>query len=413
MAELFKALTVSEAREVLAAHLPEGRRAEKVPLLDSLGRILAAAVKAAEDVPGFDRSTMDGFAVRARDTYGATESLPAYLDLAGEVLMGERPPGETGAGQACRIATGGMLPPGADAVVMVEYTEDLDGRTIGVTRPVAPGENVVKKGEDISAGMVALPGGHRIRPQDLGLLAAVGCTEAEVAAPLKVGIISTGDELVDPSLTPEPGQVRDINSYALHGAVRSGGGLPVLYGIVRDEYEELKDVLEQAISANDLVLISGGSSVGVRDVAARVIDSLGRPGVLFHGIAVKPGKPTVGAVVEGKPVFGLPGHPASAMVVFELLVAPLLRRGDYADAGCEGLPGFPVRALITRNLRSAAGREDFIRVRLCIKEGKIFAEPVLGKSGLISTMVRAGGLARIPAGKEGVEAGEEVEVKLF
>lgn len=413
MTELFKALTVSAARETLAAYCPRTRRSEKVPLLESLGRILAAEVWAAEDVPGFDRSTMDGFSVRACDTYGATESMPAYLDVTGDIAMGLQPFQTVRAGQACRIATGGMLPPGADAVVMVEYTEYLDSRTIGVTGPVAPGENVVRKGEDIVSGALALPAGHRIRPQDLGFLAAVGVTAVPVDVPLRVGIISSGDELVEPEEVPGPGQVRDINSYALHGAVTICGGSPRLYGIVRDDYEAMKSVLERALAENDMALLSGGSSVGVRDVAARVIDALGKPGVLFHGIAVKPGKPTIGAMVGEKPVFGLPGHPASAMVAFDLLVAPLLRQAMVPGGGKDAFMEYPLRAVITRNLRSAAGREDFIRVKLCQKEGKLYAEPVLGKSGLISTMVRADGLARIAAGKEGVEAGEEVEVKLF
>jgi len=412
VAELFQALTVNEARAVLARHMPERRPAARVALPESLGRPLAAPAPADGDVPGFDRSTMDGYAVRARDTYGATEGMPAYLDVTGEALMGQEPRGEVGIGQAWRIATGGMLPSGADAVMMVEYTEELDDRTIGVTRPVAPGENVVRRGEDIAAGEVALPAGHRIRPQDMGFLAAAGVTGVEVVTPVKVGIISTGDELVGPEENPDPGQVRDINSYALYGAVEACGGAPRLYGIVGDDYEELKGVLERVLGENDLALLSGGSSVGARDVAARVIDSLGKPGVLFHGISIKPGKPTVGAVVGGKPVFGLPGHPVSALVVFDLLVAPLVRDSGYPPPGAA--PGeFPLRAVITRNLRSAAGREDFIRVRLSLWDGRLYADPVLGKSGLISTMVKAAGLARIPAGKEGVEAGETVEVKMF
>lgn len=412
MAELFKALTIPEARAALACQLA-GLRTEKVPLLESLGRRLALEVRAAEEVPGFDRSTMDGYAVRARDTFGASEGLPSYVDVCGEVLMGRQPAGEVGAGQAFRIATGGMLPPGADAVVMVEYTEELDAKTIGVTRPVAPGENVVRRGEDVGAGEVVLAAGHRIRPQDLGLLAAVGVTGVEVVLPIRVGIVSTGDELVNPAEVPGPGQVRDINSYALFGAVAESGGVPRLYGIVRDDFKCLKDTLEQALEENEMVLLSGGSSVGTRDIAFKVIESLGEPGVLFHGISVKPGKPTVGAVVGNKPVFGLPGHPASAMVVFELLVAPLLRTGGYPTGPAARLFEFPIRAVINRNLRSAAGREDFIRVKLRVREGQLTADPVLGKSGLISTMVKADGLARIPSGKEGVEAGEVVEVKLF
>lgn len=413
MAELFKALTVEEARATLARHLLDQRPKEKMPLLESLGRRLAAEVRAAGDVPGFDRSTMDGYAVRARDTYGATEGMPSYVDVSGEVLMGQEPRDEVRVGQVWSIATGGMLPPGADAVVMVEYTEELDDRTIGITRPVAPGENVVRRGEDIAAGEVALPAGHRIRPQDLGMLSSVGVNEVEVAPPIRVGIISTGDELVAPEENPAPGQVRDINSYALYGAVAACGGEPRLYGIVRDSCEELKSTLEQALGENDMVLLSGGSSVGTRDVASKVIDSMGEPGVLFHGISVKPGKPTVGAIVRGKPVFGLPGHPASAMVVFELMVAPLVRSGGYPTDGEKAFMEFPLRAVITRNLRSAAGREDFIRVKLSSRDGQLYADPVLGKSGLIATMVKADGLARIPSGKEGVEAGEIVEVKLF
>lgn len=411
MAELFKVLTLEEARAALARYLPDQRSGVKVPLLDSLGRRLVVEARAAGDVPGFDRSTVDGYAVRAKDTYGATEGLPSYVEVRGEVLMGHEPLDKIETGHAVRIATGGMLPPGADAVVMVEYTEELDSFTVGVTRPVAPGENVVRRGEDITAGDVVLPAGHRIRPQDLGVLSAIGITEVEVAAAVRVGIISTGDELVDPGESPVCGQVRDINSYTLYGAAAACGGEPRLYGIVRDDHNELKRALKQALEESDMVLISGGSSVGARDVASSVIDSIDQPGVVFHGLSIKPGKPTVGAVVCGKPVFGLPGHPASAMVVFELMVAPLIRSGCYSDQDL--IMEFPLRAIITRNLRSAAGREDFVRVKLFCRDGQLFAEPVLGKSGLITTMVKADGLARIPFGKEGVEAGETLEVKLF
>ncbi|MFA4884955.1 MAG: gephyrin-like molybdotransferase Glp [Desulfotomaculaceae bacterium] len=413
MAELFNVLTVEEARAAIARYLPDKWPSVKVPILQSLGRRLALEVRAVDDVPGFDRSTMDGFAVRAKDSYGATEGMPSYVDISGEVMIGRRPEGEIRAGQAYHIPTGGMLPPGADAVVMVEYTEELDSSTIGIIKPVAPGENVVRRGDDIAAGEIALPAGHLIRPQDLGMLSSIGVTEVEVAISVKVGIVSTGDELVDPGDVPSSGQVRDINSHALYGAVTACGGEPHLYGIIVDNYGKLKDALEIALEENHMVLLSGGSSVGTRDVASKVIDSAGKPGVLFHGIAVSPGKPTVGAILGGKPVFGLPGHPASAMVIFDLMVAPLVRTGGYPANEEESAMEFPLRVVMTRNIRSAAGREDFIRVKLFHRDGQFFAEPVLGKSGLISTMVRADGLARIPAGKEGVEAGETVEVKLF
>lgn len=410
MKELFWAVTVEEAREKISKHIKHYPGTEEVPLLSALGRCLARDVVAAEDVPGFDRSTVDGYALRARDTFGASEGLPAYLEVSGEVLMGRSPGGAVGPGRAYKIATGGMLPPGADAVVMVEHTEELGAGTIGVTRPVAPGENVIRRGEDIAAGSVVLPAGHVLRPQDLGVLAAVGVTAVEVRLPWRVGIISTGDELVAPEEVPAPGQVRDINSYSLYGAVKACGGEPHLYGIVRDDLEEMRACLARALGETDMVLLSGGSSVGARDVALEAIAGLGEPGVLFHGLSLKPGKPTIGAVVNGKPVFGLPGHPASALVVFELLVAPLIRWGRYPAEN----PGeFPIRARLTRNLPSAPGREDFVRVKLKVEGGVLCAEPVLGKSGLISTMVKADGLARIPAAKEGVEAGEWVEVKIY
>ena len=409
MGELFQARTVAEARNLLAGHLGGGLPVEEVDLLAGLGRRLARDVTAGEAVPGFDRSTMDGFAVRARDTFGASESLPAYLDVTGEIFMGQDAGGGPATHEAWRIPTGGMLPPGTDAVVMVEYTEELDDRTIGVTRPVAPGENIVHRGEDVAAGDVVLGAGQIIRAQDLGLLAAVGVTRVEVAGRLKVAIISTGDEVVPPDQEPGPGQVRDINSYALYGQVLAAGGEPRLYGIAQDEFAALQEQVQRALQECGLVLISGGSSVGTRDVAARVMDSLGSPGVLFHGISIKPGKPTIGAVVNGRPVFGLPGHPVSAMVVFDLLVAPLVRDGVYRNSPLE----FPVRATITRSLRSAAGREDYIRVRLLPGDTILLADPVLGKSGLIATMTKAHGLAYIPSEKEGVEAGEQVAVKLF
>lgn len=413
MAELFKALTVEEARHTIARHLDAVGIKRTVPISGALGRIIVEDVTAPEDVPGFNRSTMDGFAVMARDTFGATESLPAYLDVDGEIFMGREAREPLASGRAWRIPTGGMLPPGADAVVMVEHTEELDSRTIGVTRPVAPGDNIVRKGEDVAAGSTVLNRGRLIRPQDLGVLSAMGINSLEVIEPFRVAIISTGDEVVGPEERPAPGQVRDINSYALYGLAQQCGARPEIVGIIKDDFRTLKDAMEQALARSDMVLLSGGSSVGTRDVSCRVIETLGEPGILFHGISIKPGKPTIGAVLNGKPVFGLPGHPVSAMVVFMLLVEPLLKLGRYPEGNKELRLEFPVQAKINRNIRSAAGREDFLRVNLKADGGELVAEPVLGKSGLIATMVRADGLARIPVEKEGVEAGEWVWVRLF
>lgn len=411
--ELFKAFTVLESCREIARHMVLPRRKKTVPLLEALGFRLYDDVRAPGDVPGFNRSTMDGFAVRARDTFGATESLPAYLDVAGEILMGQYVRDSVRPGQAWSIPTGGMLPEGCDAVVMVEYTEELDQKTIGVTRPVAPGDNMVSRGEDISAGELMISRGQVIRPQELGVLASAGMTAVEVEETLRVAIISTGDEVVDPAWEPDPGQVRDINSYTLYGLTKKAGGVPSLSGIVGDDSRRLKEAMEAELAKCDIILLSGGSSVGTRDVSAGVIESLGEPGILFHGISIKPGKPTIGAVVEGKPVFGLPGHPVSAMVVFSLLVEPLIRSGRYPLNEEEFLLDFPVTARITRNLRSAAGREDFVRVTLRQQDGQLLADPVLGKSGLIATMSKAAGLARIPPDREGVEAGDLVRIKLI
>ncbi len=411
--ELFNALTVLESCREISRHVRMPRRKMTLGLVQSLGFRLYDDIKAPEDVPGFSRSTMDGFAVRARDTFGATESMPAYLDVSGEVLMGQDVRHSTGPGQAWRIPTGGMLPEGCDAVVMVEHTEELDGRTIGVTRPVAPGENIVGRGEDTVAGELMIPRGQIIRPQELGVLASVGITSVEVEKPLRVSIVSTGDEVVDPSSKPRPGQIRDVNSYTLYGLAARAGAAPAVCGVVGDDSRRLRQVMEDCLVESDIILLSGGSSVGTKDVSAGVIESLGSPGILFHGISIKPGKPTIGAVVGGKPVLGLPGHPVSAMVVFTLLVEPLISMGKYPSDEEEFLLGFPVTARITRNMRSAAGREDFVRVSLRQQGGVLYADPVLGKSGLIATMSRASGLARIPPDCEGIESGELVRIKLI
>lgn len=408
--ELFNVLTVQQARSALAAHLPAWQSEETVPILQGLNRVLARDITAQEDVPGFDRSTMDGYALRARDTFGASESLPSYVDVTGEVLMGQEALGPIGSGQAWSIPTGGMLPPGADAVVMVEYTEALDEITIGVTKPAAPGDNLVRRGEDVTKGSVVLKAGHQLRPQDLGLLSAVGVTEIAVRKPVKVGILSTGNELIAPDQPTSPGKVKDINSYTLYGQVLEAGGSPTLYGIIEDNFAALQQAMLTALKENEMVLISGGSSVGARDVTAKVIETLGDPGLLFHGIAIRPGKPSIGAVVEGKVVFGLPGHPVSAMVVFDLLAKPIINGVLHRVTDRK----YPLRAAITRNIHSATGREDFLRVALRrLDDGTIVADPVLGKSGLISTMVKADGVAHVPLGKEGVEAGELLDVWLF
>ncbi len=412
MAELFKLMSVEQAWEVFKNNISlPGLRKEEVHVLNALGRVLAEDIKSEVNVPDFSRSTMDGYAVRARDTFGASEAMPAMLEMAGEVLMGRPAVIPVRPGQTVKIATGGMLPDGADAVVMVEYTEQLDDRTILVDRPAAPGENVIQRGDDIKAGEVLLQTGTVIRPQEIGAMAGIGVTVCLVGQKPRVGLISTGDEIVDPSQVPGPGQIRGINSFALTGLVEAAGGQAVQYGIIRDEFTELEQALKKALQETDIVAVSGGSSVGTRDVTSAVLNSLGKPGVLVHGVSVRPGKPTILGVVDRKPVLGLPGHPASALVLADIFLAPLIRA--YTGLGFTPPDRRTVRAVISRRMASAAGRVDYIRVAVRNEGGRLTAEPILGKSGLITTMVRADGIVVIPMAKEGLEAGEEVEVILY
>lgn len=412
MTELFRLMSVQQAWDVFRENitLPE-LRIEDVAVTRCLGRVLGRDVKSDINVPDFSRSTMDGFAVRARDTFGATESMPAMLEVAGEVMMGHEAGIPLNSGQAVRISTGGMLPEGADAVVMVEYTEPLDSRTVLVIRPVAPGENVVIRGEDITEGQTVLRAGTMVRPQEMGAMAGVGVVSCPVVQKPRVAIISTGDEVIDPASVPRGGQIRDINSYSLTGIVQEAGGEAVFYGIVPDDFTHLSTVLRQALQETDMAVVSGGSSMGVRDVTSEVFNSLGRPGVLVHGISLKPGKPTILGVVDNKPVFGLPGHPASAMVLAHIFLVPLIRAN--LGLGFTNLERRTVRARIGRSMASASGRMDYLRVALREVDGQLTAEPVMGKSGLITTMVKADGLVIIPMAQEGLEAGEEVEVILF
>jgi len=390
---------------MLLEQLPAETAVEDVDTDSALDRVLARDVASPADLPTFARSTMDGFAVRATDTFGASEGLPAYLRLVGEVLMGRAADADLTTGDCVRIATGGMLPPAADAVVMVEQTQEASDGTIEVLRAVAPGENVVQVGEDVRTGDPILRRGQQLRPQDIGGLVALGITRVCVARRLRVGIVSGGDELVDPLHEPGPGQIRDINSYTLAALVRRAGHEPCLAGIVPDEYTALEAAARQALASSDVVILSAGSSVSTRDMTATVIESLGSPGVLVHGVSLKPGKPTILAMCEGKAVFGLPGNPVSCMVTFDLFVAPTLAHLSGADT----TPRRTVTARLARNIASATGREDYIQVRL--EDGA--AIPVFGKSNLIFTLIRADGMLKIPLDVGGLAAGAQVEVVLF
>jgi molybdopterin molybdotransferase len=375
---------------------------ETVALEDAYGRVLAEDITAGEDIPGFTRSVVDGYAVIAADTTGAGEAMPAMLENIGRVAMGAAEERRIVPGQCCYVPTGGILPPGADAMVMVEYTEAV-GDDVLVHRPVAPGENLIARGEDFAAGAVVLEAGRRCSPRDLGVLAALGKAEVPVAARPRVGIISTGNELVPVTATPGPAQVRDANTSLAAGFVRERGGEPVRYGIVRDEREALKEALAAATAACDVVLLSGGSSKDERDMCAATINEAGE--VLIHGVAIAPGKPTIIGRVGTTPVIGLPGHPASAYVVLIAIAGPLL-----AAMTGEKRAVRTAAARLTQNVPSARGRDDYVRVAL---DGEGGAVPLFGKSGLLNTLAASSGLVRVPASREGLEVGEEVEVLLW
>lgn len=386
---------------------------EELSLQESLGRIAGEDIFSPEDLPGFSRSTMDGYAVRAQDTFGASEGIPGYLTVIGEVLMGDEATISLSPGQCVKIATGGMLPQGADAVLMVEYTQELSPDMIEVTKGVGPGENMVRQGEDVEKGKVILSRGTKLRPQDLGALAGLGITKVNVFSKPKVAVISTGDELVPSDTRPGPGQIRDINAFALTAQIEELGGNALYLGIVKDSYPALEEKVRQALQEADLVVISGGSSVGTRDVTLDVIDGLGSPGVLIHGVSIRPGKPTILGAIDGKAVYGLPGHPVSAMIIFHVFVTPILKMLTGEKEGLASQANRVLWAKLTRNIPSSAGREDYLRVSLLEKDGELWAEPIFGKSGLIITMVKAAGLVKIPAVKEGLPAGELVEVRVF
>ena len=345
----------------------------------------------------------------AANTYGASDSLPAYLNLAGEVPMGEQPPTNLSEGSAMLIHTGGMLPASADAVVMLENTQETAGM-IEIFRPVAVGENVIQAGEDVQAGEVVIPAGRRLRPQEIGGLAAIGITQVQVSARPRVGVLSSGDEIVQPEVEPQAGQVRDANTYSLSALICKAGGEPVRYGIFPDEFQPMVAAAEQALRECDLVVFTAGSSASARDLTARVINQLGKPGVLVHGVGVRPGKPTILAICQGKAVIGLPGNPVSALVIARIFLRPVIERLLGLPAN-QPQPGISAR--LTVNLPSQAGREDWVPVRLINGPQGLEAEPIFSKSNLIFSLVRADGLVRVPPDATGLATNDLVWVVPF
>ena len=411
MTEFFTLVSPNQALQTLIDQLNGPLKSETIPSAEALKRTLSANITSPSDLPAFPRSTMDGYAVRAVDTYGATPNMPAYLSLAGEIHMGTVPSFKLEAAQAALIHTGGMLPENADAVIMIETTQTSRKDEIEIFNAVSVGENILNVGEDVTKGSEVIPNGSILRPQDIGALMALGITNVDVTASPIVGLISTGDEVVHPDSNINPGQVRDINSYSLSALVQSAGGIPKRYGIIEDNLDTVQEAAEIGSEECDILVIAAGSSVSARDITSDVINNLGEPGVLIHGIALKPGKPTILAVAKNKPIFGLPGNPVSAMVVARLLLVPTIQ--FLSGANLDNEVSTVITAELTHNIPSIAGREDHVPVLIKTIDGKISAEPVFGKSNLIFTLVRSTGSVIVPINSNGFIQGSTVQVHLY
>jgi len=408
MTEFLNLMPPQEALKLLISNLPTDASAEiLVPSVDSLGRVVASDILSPYPLPTFPRSTVDGYALLSKDTFGASDSLPSYLELAGEVLMGKSSNFGLSSGQAVLIHTGGMIPANADAVIMIEDTQLVGEDELEIRKSVASGENILAVGEDIGDGVTVIAAGTTIRSVEIGGLMALGIMEIPLRSKPRVGIISSGDEIVFPGSDTDLGQIRDVNSYLLSSLISKWGGDPVIYGIVQDNLKKLIAIAKQAHENCDIVIFTAGSSVSVRDVTAEAISSLGIPGVLVHGVNIRPGKPTILANCSGKAVIGLPGNPVSAYIAANLFVAPLIKH----LLGAKDSKLFPaIRAALALNIPSQAGREDWIPVIVSTTNNEKIATPIFARSNFIFSLVSASGLIRIEPDQTGLEAGNIVEV---
>ncbi len=411
MPEFLSLISPEAALSLLFSHLDPVLSDEVTWTEQALGKVTAEDILSPNNLPEFRRSTVDGYAIVARDSHGASESLPAYLKMAGEVLMGNTPEFDLGVKECALIHTGGMLLEGANAVVMLEDTQLLDGGEIEIYRSIASGENVIEIGEDVIEGGLVIPRGTRLRPAEIGGLMALGITKIRTIFPPKIGIISSGDEVIPPDQIPMQGEVRDINSYTLGTLIREVGADVVHYGIIPDNRDDLMKILRIGLQECDHLIVTAGSSASSRDLTADVMNELGDPGVLVHGVSIKPGKPTIFALAGEKVMIGLPGNPVSALVIAYILVKPIIQ----AYLGLENRKIYPsVLANLTMNVPSQAGREDWIPVRLIEgNKGNFQAEPIFGRSNLIFLLAKADGLVKIPSPTTGLEAGATVSVRLF
>lgn len=407
--KFFQVKSVEATLSLIEEIIPPLTEKVTLPLIKALSYVLAEDIVVKENVPAFRRSTVDGFAVKAKDTFGSSENMPGFLTVIGEVKMGAEPKSPIQAGEAMYVPTGGMLPEGSDAVIMIEHCEDING-LLNLFRQVAPGENVISIGEDLKEGETLLSSGTKLRSQELGALASQGITEVCVYRKPVIGYISTGDEIV-PIDTKElsMGQVRDMNGVTIGSFVQEWGCEFLYGGIVEDRREELERVTKEMLEKTDCLILSGGSSVGTKDYSVEVIDSLGEPGVFVHGVSIKPGKPTILAAADHKPIIGLPGHPASAVIIFLLFGKAIIHRLQGLKIEDKSL----TKAILTKNLPSTPGRTDYVRAHLFYQDNQWYADPIIGKSGLISTLVKSEGLIEIPARSEGVLKGDLVSIRLF
>ena len=396
-----------EVLPLIEKEFPERPAESELLSLDhAVNRVLAYDIRSEIYVPDFNRSLVDGYAVAARDTFGCSDAIPAVLPIAYQVHMGESPSLTLTPGTCVAIPTGGAVPDGADAVQMLEYTEDYGDGTVGICKPAAPGNHMVYRGDDISPGDLLLHAGHTLLPKDIGALAALGCTQVSVIPRIRIGIISSGDELIPAGEQPAPGQIRDVNSHLLQALLSSPRASVKSYGIVSDRFEDLVRVLQDASASCDLILLSGGSSAGEKDLSRRAIEELGD--VLFHGIAMKPGKPTILGRINHIPVFCLPGHPAAAYFVTALFIKPLANRMAHHQP-----PPAKQHAVLSENISANHGRAQYNLVRLEQHSETCYAYPIHSKSGLITSLARADGYICIPRDSEGIPAGSSAEIFLF
>lgn len=404
--DFFNVVSVEEGRRLMTEAFKEYRiETEKISILEATGRVLADDIVAKENVPEFNRSTVDGYAVKSSDTHGASESIPSFLILLGEIKMGESADIKISSGEAIYVPTGGMIPEGADAVIMIEHAEKLDDSTLMVYRPLSVGENIIFKGDDIKEGEEIIKKGKKLSPQDIGVLAALGVSKIKVYKKPKFFIISTGDEIVDLNEELTIGKVRDINSYALSSLIIKLGGEVSGKSIVRDDFELLRNNVEEALEISDIIIISGGSSVGTRDYTSKVINSFNGKGVFVHGVSIKPGKPTIIGEGKGKAIFGLPGHPVSSIIIFKVFIEYFIKYLMNIKKNIN-----KTTAILDFNFPSSPGKETYQMVNIVERDGKTYAIPSFGKSGMISLLSKSDGYIVLKPHEEGIYKGETREV---